>query len=86
MIRGSSLREFAKNSRVFAAFAPAEIGLSSFSSLVEPLLTTPLAFDLLIPSQRKATPSYETDTWNIAGGRSGVSINTLDSGFERPAV
>jgi hypothetical protein len=45
--------------------------LSSFSSLVEPLRTTPMAFDLLIPGERKAIHDYETDTQNTTGSRIG---------------
>src|SRR4029077_8685218 len=55
-------------------------------SLVNRVLRTPLAFDVLILHQRKAIKDYETDTRNIAGGRSGVSIDALDSGLARSTV
>ena len=48
------LREFAKNSRSFAAFAPGATSITTFFSLVNRLLRTPLAFDMLILRQRKA--------------------------------
>src|SRR2546421_9667175 len=80
------LREFVRNSRIFAAFAPGAIELHDFSSLVNRVLRTTLAFDVLILRQRKAIQDYETDTRNIAGGRIGVSIDALDSGLARSTV
>jgi hypothetical protein len=80
------LREFAKNSRIFAAFAPGANRAPQFFFPRKSVLRTPLAFDVLILRQRKAIQDYETDTWNIAGGRSGVSIDALDSGFARSTV
>ena len=65
---------------------PAQFELHYFSSLVNRILRTPLAFDVLILRQRKAIQDYETDTRNIAGGRSGVSIDALDSGLARSTV
>src|SRR5437868_12533607 len=65
---------------------PAQIELYNFSSLVNRVLRTTLAFDVLILRQRKAIQDYETDTRNIAGGRSGVSIDALDSRFARSTV
>src|SRR5882757_2663237 len=65
---------------------PAQIELHNSSSLVNRVLRTPLAFDVLILRQRKAIQDYETDTWNIAGGRSGVSSDALDSGLARSTV
>ena len=50
------LREFAKNSRIFAAFAPAQIELHDFSSLVNQLLRPRLARDELIPPSTKGDP------------------------------
>jgi hypothetical protein len=60
---------------------PAQIDLHNFSSLANRVIRTLLAFDVLILHQRKAIQNYEIDTWNIAGGRSGVSIDALDSGL-----
>jgi len=65
---------------------PVQIELHNFSSLVNWVLRTPLAFDVLVLHQRKAIQDYETDTRNIAGGRSGVSIDALDSGLARSTV
>ena len=65
---------------------PAQFELHNFSSLVNRVLRTTLAFDVLILRQRKAIQDYETDTRNIAGGRSGVSIDALDSGLARSTV
>ena len=42
------LREFAKNSRIFAAFAPGANRAPQFSSLVDRSFTTALAFDKLM--------------------------------------
>src|SRR5882724_9022148 len=65
---------------------PAQIELYNFSSLVNRIPRTPLAFDVLILRQRKASQNYETNTWNITGGRSGVSIDALDAGLARSRV
>ena len=46
MIAGSSLREFVKDSRIFAAFAPGANRAPQFSSLVSQLFRTLLAFDI----------------------------------------
>ena len=43
-----SLREFAKNSRIFAAFPPGANRAPQFSSLVDRSFTTALAFDKLM--------------------------------------
>ena len=48
------LREFANNSRIFAASAPAANRAPHFSPLVNRVLRTLLAFDVLILRQRKA--------------------------------
>ena len=69
-----------------SAFATTQIRSASFSSLVDRLLRTPLAFDVLILRQRKAIQDYETDTRNIAGRRSCVSNDALDSGLARSTV
>src|SRR6476661_11087119 len=61
------LREFAKNSRILPRLRTAQIEPHNFSSLVNRILRTLLAFDVLILGQRKAIQDYETDTWNIAG-------------------
>src|SRR5256885_1052539 len=78
------------NSRRIRGFLPrlrpAQIELHNFSSLVNRVLRTPLAFDVLILRQRKAIQDYETDTRNIAGGRSGVSIDALDARLARSTV
>ena len=42
------LREFAKNSRIFKAFAETETTLAQFSSLVDRSFRTALAFDKLM--------------------------------------
>jgi hypothetical protein len=47
------LREFAKNSRIFAAFAPGANRAPQFSSLVDQLLRPRLARDELIPLSTK---------------------------------
>src|SRR5205809_308878 len=47
------LREFAKNSRIFAAFAPGLNRARQFSSLANRVLRTLLALDVLILCQRK---------------------------------
>src|SRR5205823_13538734 len=86
MIARVVLRELAKNSRILAAFASGANRALQFFSLVNRVLRPPLAFDVLILRQRKAIQDYETDTWNIAGGRSGVSIDALDSGLARSTV
>src|SRR4029077_11428223 len=65
-VNSRRIREFLPRLR------PAQIELHNFSSLVNRVLRTPLAFDVLILRQRKAIQDYETDTRNIAGGRSGV--------------
>src|SRR5207237_4337360 len=80
------LREFAKNSRIFAAFAPGANRAPQFSTLVNRVLRTTLAFDVLILPQRKAIQDYETDTRNIAGGRSWISSDAMDSRFARSTV
>src|SRR5205807_9634485 len=80
------LREFVRNSRIFAAFAPGTNRAQQFFSLVNRVLRTPLAFDVLILHQRKAIQDYETDTRNIAGGRSCISSDALDSGLARSTV
>jgi hypothetical protein len=49
-----------------------------FSSLVDQLLTTLLAFDKLMPCVNERNQVYETDTRNIAERRSGVSSYALD--------
>src|SRR6266850_4258284 len=46
MIAGSSLREFVKDSRISAAFAPGANRAPQFSSLVSQLFRTLLAFDI----------------------------------------
>jgi hypothetical protein len=79
-VNSRRIREFLRRLR------SAQIQLQNISSLVNRVLRTPLAFDVLILRQRKAIQDYETDTRNIAGGRSGVSIDALDSGFARSAV
>jgi hypothetical protein len=53
MIRGSTLREFAKNSRIFKAFAPTETTVAQFSSLVDRSFRTALAFDKLMPLRQQ---------------------------------
>src|SRR2546430_5767279 len=65
---------------------PAQIELHNFSTLVNRVLRTTLAFDVLILPQRKAIQDYETDTWNIARGRSCISSDALDSRFARSTV
>src|SRR5207244_11892058 len=80
------LREFVRNSRILLRLRPAQIELHNFSSLVNRVLRTTLAFDVLILRQRKAIQDYETDTRNIEGGRSGVSIDELDSVLARSTV
>ena len=50
------LREFAKNSRIFAAFAPGVNRAPQFSSLVDQLLRPRLARDELIPLSTKGDP------------------------------
>ena len=42
------LREFVRNSRIFAAFAPGENRAPQFSYLVDRSFTTALAFDKLV--------------------------------------
>ena len=79
-VNSRRIREFLRRLR------PAQIELHNFSSIVNRVLRTLLAFDVLILRQRKAIQYYETDTWNIAGGRSGVSIDALDSGLARSTV
>ena len=51
-----SLREFAKNSRIFAAFAPGANRAPQFSSLADQLLRPRLARDELIPLSTKGDP------------------------------
>ncbi len=51
-----SLREFAKNLRIFAAFAPGANRAPQFSSLVDQLLRPRLARDELIPVSTKGDP------------------------------
>jgi hypothetical protein len=80
------IREFAKNSRVVAAFVPGANRGPQFSSLADQLVGSRLARDELILRQRKAIQDYETITWNITGGRCGISSNTLDSGLARTTV
>src|SRR6266436_8346288 len=80
------LREFAKNSRIFAAFAPGPNRARQFSSLSNRVLRTLLALDVLILCQRKAIQDYESVTRNIAGGRSGISSDALDSNSARSTV
>src|SRR6266550_9344045 len=79
-VNSRRIREFLPRLR------PAQIELYNFSSLVNRVLRTTLAFDVLILRQRKAIQDYETDTGNIARGRSGVSIDALDSGLARSKV
>ena len=50
------LREFARNSRIFAAFAPGANRAPQFSSLVNQLLRPRLARDELIPLSTKGDP------------------------------
>jgi hypothetical protein len=57
MIAWVVAREFAKNSRVFAAFALTENTLPQFSSLVDRVRRTTLAFEVLIsPSTKETKP------------------------------
>ena len=49
-------REFAKNSRIFAAFAPGANRAPQFSSLADQLLRPRLARDELIPLSTKGDP------------------------------
>src|SRR5438552_17002030 len=79
-VNSRRIREFLPRLR------PAEILLHNFSSLVNRVLRTPLAFDVLILHLRKAIQDYETDTRNIAGGRSCISSDALDSGLARSTV
>src|SRR2546430_235460 len=73
------LREFVRNSRIFAAFAPGANRAPQFSSLVDQLLRPRLARDELIDCQRKESHQvYETDTRDIARRRSWVSDDALD--------
>src|SRR5207247_10166458 len=65
---------------------PGENELQNFFFLGNRVFKTPLAIDVLILRQRKAIQDYETDTRNIAGGRSGVSIDALDSRIARSTV
>ena len=73
-----AFREFAEDSRVFAAFAPAQIALQIFFPLVNRLLRTPLAFGKLMLQFMKGISTHETDTWNIARRRSWISNDALD--------
>ena len=73
-----AFREFAEDSRVFAAFAPAQIALQIFFPLVNRLLRTPLAFGKLMLQFMKGISTHETDTWNIARRRSWLSNDALD--------
>src|SRR5438132_1365158 len=59
-VNSRRIREFLRRVR------PAQIELHNFSSLVNRVLRTPLAFDVLILRQRKAIKDYDTDTWSIA--------------------
>ena len=79
-VNSRRIREFSRRLR------PAQIELHNISSFVNRVLRTPLAFDVLIFRQRKAFQYYETDTRNIAGGRSGVSIDALDPGLARSTI
>src|SRR2546430_10538908 len=79
------LREFAKDSRFFAPFAPGANRAPQFFSLVNRVLRTPLAFGKLMPRLTKGVhQSHETDTWNIAGRRSWISNDALDPCTARP--
>jgi len=51
------LREFAKNSRIFAAFATGANRAPQFFSLVDQLLRTPLALDMQMPTLTKGIRS-----------------------------
>jgi len=74
--------EFAKNSRVFSAFAPGANRAPQFFSLINQLPGTPLAFDMRMPP-RKGISTHETDIWNIARRRSWISDDALDPGSAR---
>src|SRR6267142_2000618 len=81
------LREFAKNSRILPCLGPAQIEPHNFFSLVNRVLRTPLAFGKLMQRLTKRVRQiYESVTWNIAGGWSGVSSDALDSNFARWTV
>src|SRR5882757_4463820 len=71
------IREFLQRSR------QPKSGRLYFSSIVDPLFPALLAFDVLILRQRKAIQIYESDTWNVARGRSWVSSNSLDLDLAR---
>jgi len=77
MIARVVLREFAKNSRIFAAFAPGANRAPQFFPLVNQRFGTLLAFARLMRPSTKGT-LHETDTWNIAGRRSWLSDDALD--------
>ncbi len=77
-VNSRRIREFLPRLRPAANRAP------QFFSLVNRVLRTPLAFDMLMPPSTKGDhQAHETDTWNIAGRRSWVSDDALDSGFAR---
>src|SRR5207247_9104908 len=63
---------------------PAQIELHNFSSLVNQLFGTLLAFDMRMLPPTKGVSTHETDTWNIAGRRSWVSNDALDPCTARP--
>src|SRR6266550_2038256 len=84
MIRGFSLREFVKNSRIFAAFAPGANGAPQFFPLVNQLFGALLAFDMRMPLPMKGISTHESYTRNITGRRSWVSDDALDPCTARP--
>jgi hypothetical protein len=80
------LREFAKTSRIFAAFAPGASRAPQFFFHRKSGSQNSTGIRCADTPSTKGDQDYETDTRNIAGGRSGVSIDALDSGFARSTV
>ena len=69
MIRGFKSSRVSENSRIFR-HSRRQKPVTQFSSLVDPLLTAPLAFGVLIPRQRKAIQVMKPIPGTLqAGGR-----------------
>ena len=85
MIRSSSLREFAKNSRLFAAFAPGANRVPQFFFPRKSGSQNYTGIRYANAAVNERNQVYETDTWNIAEGRSFVLNYALDFSSVRRA-
>ena len=78
MIAQVVLRDSRRIREFLPRLRPAQIELHNFSSLVNRVLKSTLAFVMrMLPAMKGI---HETNIWNIAGRRSLISNDTLDRG------